>query len=327
MIKMINLTVNDDNQNIRVDFFISSIKKDISRSKIKILIEKGFLKINNIKILEPSKKIKLNDKIQLELPESKKLEIKPYKYKLNIVYEDNDILVINKPSGLVVHPGAGNTDNTLVNALIHYDKKNLSSLNGELRPGIVHRIDKDTSGLLVVAKNDFAHAHLSKQFSEHTIERKYILLVWGKLRPQAGKIKTFITRSSKNRQLMTVSLSKGKFAITNYKTIELFENENSPTLSLLECKLETGRTHQIRVHMTYKGNPILGDRSYKKKLKQLKNIDEELNKIITKFNRQCLHAKSLGFKHPITNKNLFFETELPKDINEIVQKLRIIGNY
>jgi|TARA_B110000438_G_scaffold147406_1_gene141985 23S rRNA pseudouridine1911/1915/1917 synthase len=324
---MINLTVNDDNQNKRVDFFISSIKKDISRSKIKILIEKGFLKINNIKILEPSKRIKLNDKIQLELPESKKLEIKPYKYKLNIVYEDNDILVINKPSGLVVHPGAGNTDNTLVNALIHYDKKNLSSLNGELRPGIVHRIDKDTSGLLVVAKNDFAHAHLSKQFSEHTIERKYILLVWGKLRPQAGKIKTFITRSSKNRQLMTVSLSKGKFAITNYKTIELFENENSPTLSLLECKLETGRTHQIRVHMTYKGNPILGDRSYKKKLKQLKNIDEELNKIITKFNRQCLHAKSLGFKHPITNKNLFFETELPKDINEIVQKLRIIGNY
>ena len=324
---MINLTVNDDNQNKRVDFFISSIKKDISRSKIKILIEKGFLKINNIKILEPSKRIKLNDKIQLELPESKKLEIKPYKYKLNIVYEDNDILVINKPSGLVVHPGAGNTDNTLVNALIHYDKKNLSSLNGELRPGIVHRIDKDTSGLLVVAKNDFAHAHLSKQFSEHTIERKYILLVWGKLRPQAGKIKTFITRSSKNRQLMTVSLSKGKFAITNYKTIELFENENSPTLSLLECKLETGRTHQIRVHMTYKGNPILGDRSYKKKLKQLKNIDEELNKIITKFNRQCLHAKSLGLKHPITNKNLFFETELPKDINEIVQKLRIIGNY
>ena len=324
---MINLTVNDDNQNKRVDFFISSIKKDISRSKIKILIEKGFLKINNIKILEPSKRIKLNDKIQLELPESKKLEIKPYKYKLNIVYEDNDILVINKPSGLVVHPGAGNTDNTLVNALIHYDKKNLSSLNGELRPGIVHRIDKDTSGLLVVAKNDFAHAHLSKQFSEHTIERKYILLVWGKLRPQAGKIKTFITRSSKNRQLMTVSLSKGKFAITNYKTIELFENENSPTLSLLECKLETGRTHQIRVHMTYKGNPILGDRSYKKKLKQLKNIDEELNKIITKFNRQCLHAKSLGFKHPITNKNLFFETELPKDINEIVQKVRIIGNY
>jgi len=326
MIKMINLTVNDDNQNIRVDFFISSIKKDISRSKIKILIEKGFLKINNIKILEPSKKIKLNDKIQLELPESKKLEIKPYKYKLNIVYEDNDILVVNKPAGLVVHPGAGNTDNTLVNALINYDKKNLSSLNGELRPGIVHRIDKDTSGLLVVAKNNFAHAHLSKQFSEHSIERKYILLIWGKLRPQTGKIKTFIARSSKNRQLMTVSLSKGKVAITNYKTIELFENENSPTLSLVECKLETGRTHQIRVHMTYKGNPILGDKSYKKKLKQLKNIDEELNKIIIKFDRQCLHAKSLGFKHPITNKNLFFETELPKDINEIVQKLRSISN-
>jgi len=325
MIKMNNLTVNDDNQNKRVDSFISSIKKDISRSKIKSLIEKGFLKINNIKILEPSKKIKLKDKIQLDIPELKKLKIKPYKYKLNIIYEDNDVLVINKPAGLVVHPGAGNIDNTLVNALINYDKKNLSSINGELRPGIVHRIDKDTSGLIVVAKNNFAHVHLSKQFSEHSIDRKYILLIWGKLRPQSGKIKTYITRSDKNRQLMSVSQSKGKIAITNYKTIELFENENSPTLSLVECKLETGRTHQIRVHMTYKGNPILGDKSYKKKLKKLKNIDEELNKIITKFNRQCLHAKSLGFLHPTTNKNLFFEAELPDDINKIVKKLRTIS--
>ena len=207
-------------------------------------------------------------------------------------------MVINKPAGLVVHPGAGNFDNTLVNALINYDKKNLSSINGELSPGIVHRLDKDTSGVIIVAKNNFAHTHLSKQFNEHSIDRKYIGLVWGKLRPQKGEIKTFITRSSKNRQLMDVSQTKGKLAITNYKTIEIYENSRVPTLSLVEYRLKTGRTHQIRVHMKFKGNPILGDKSYKKKLKKLKDVDPELNEIIKKTDRQCLQAKSLEFLHP-----------------------------
>ena len=326
MNKIINLIVDENNQNKRVDVFLSKYEKKISRTKIKNLIEKGYLEINNLKVLEPSKKVNIKDKIKLEVPELKKLEIKPYKYKLDIIYEDNDVMVINKPAGLVVHPGAGNFDNTLVNALINYDKKNLSSINGELRPGIVHRLDKDTSGVIIVAKNNFAHTHLSEQFNEHSIDRKYIALVWGKLRPQKGEIKTFITRSSKNRQLMDVSQTKGKLAITNYKTIEIYENSRVPTLSLVEYKLKTGRTHQIRVHMKFKGNPILGDKSYKKKLKKLKDVDPELNEIIKKIDRQCLHAKSLGFLHPTKNQRLFFESKLPNDLHKIVKKLRSTSN-
>jgi 23S rRNA pseudouridine1911/1915/1917 synthase len=326
MNKIINLIVDKNNQNKRVDIFLSKYEKKISRTKIKNLIEKGYLKINNQIVLEPSKKISVKDKVKLEVPKLKKLEIKPYKYKLDIIYEDNDVMVINKPAGLVVHPGAGNFDNTLVNALINYDKKNLSSINGELRPGIVHRLDKDTSGVIIVAKNNFAHTHLSKQFNEHSIDRKYIALVWGKLRPQKGEIKTFITRSSKNRQLMDVSQTKGKLAITNYKTIEIYENARVPTLSLVEYRLKTGRTHQIRVHMKFKGNPILGDKSYKKKLKKLKDVDPELNEIIKKIDRQCLHAKSLGFLHPTKNQRLFFESKLPNDLHKIVKKLRSTSN-
>ena len=326
MNKIINLIVDENNQNKRVDIFLSKYEEKISRTKIKNLIEKGYLEINNLKVLEPSKKVNIKDKIKLEVPELKKLEIKPYKYKLDIIYEDNDVMVINKPAGLVVHPGAGNFDNTLVNALINYDKKNLSSINGELRPGIVHRLDKDTSGVIIVAKNNFAHTHLSKQFDDHSIDRKYIALVWGKLRPQQGEIKTFITRSSKNRQLMDVSQTKGKLAITNYKTIEIYENSRVPTLSLVEYRLKTGRTHQIRVHMKFKGNPILGDKSYKKKLKKLKDIDQELIEIINKIDRQCLHAKSLGFLHPTKNQRLFFESKLPNDLHKIVKKLRSTSN-
>ena len=326
MNKIINLIVDENNQNKRVDVFLSKYEKKISRTKIKNLIGKGYLEINNLKVLEPSKKVNIKDKIKLEVPELKKLEIKPYKYKLDIIYEDNDVMVINKPAGLVVHPGAGNFDNTLVNALINYDKKNLSSINGELRPGIVHRLDKDTSGVIIVAKNNFAHTHLSKQFNEHSIDRKYIALVWGKLRPQKGEIKTFITRSSKNRQLMDVSQTKGKLAITNYKTIEIYENSRVPTLSLVEYRLKTGRTHQIRVHMKFKGNPILGDKSYKKILKKLKDVDPELNEIIKKIDRQCLHAKSLGFLHPTKNQRLFFESKLPNDLHKIVKKLRSTSN-
>ena len=326
MNKIINLIVDKNNQNKRVDIFLSKYEEKISRTKIKNLIEKGYLEINNQIVLEPSKKISVKDKVKLEVPKLKKLEIKPYKYKLDIIYEDNDVMVINKPAGLVVHPGAGNFDNTLVNALIDYDKKNLSSINGELRPGIVHRLDKDTSGVIIVAKNNFAHTHLSKQFNEHSIDRKYIALVWGKLRPQKGEIKTFITRSSKNRQLMDVSQTKGKLAITNYKTIEIYENARVPTLSLVEYRLKTGRTHQIRVHMKFKGNPILGDKSYKKKLKKLKDVDPELNEIIKKIDRQCLHAKSLGFLHPTKNQRLFFESKLPNDLHKIVKKLRSTSN-
>ena len=322
MKKIIKLIVDLNSQTKRIDTFISSNEKKLSRTKVKYLIKNGYLKINNMKVFDPDKKIKLDDKINLEIPFEKKIKINSYKFNLNIVYEDNDILIINKPAGLVVHPGAGNYDKTLVNALIYYDKNNLSSLNGELRPGIVHRLDKDTSGLIVVAKNDFAHMHLSRQFNKHTIDRKYVAIIWGKLRPQNGIIKTFITRSSKNRQLMETSQTKGKFAITNYKTIEVYESEKIPTISMVECKLETGRTHQIRVHMKYKGNFILGDKSYKKKIKKFKDIDLDLENIINNLNGQCLHAKSLGFLHPTKNEKMFFETKLPHNLINIVKKLR-----
>ena len=221
-----------------------------------------------------------------------------------------------------MHPGAGNYDQTLVNALMYYNKDSLSTIGDELRPGVVHRIDKDTSGLVVVAKNNTAHENLSLQFSKHSIIRVYKLLIWGKLRPSSGKINTFITRSSKNRQIMEVSNSKGKRAITNYKTIEIFENDKSPTLSLVECRLETGRTHQIRVHMSYKGNCIVGDKKYKKKYKKLKNVDIDLENYIYKLDRQFLHAKTLGFLHPKKNKEIEFSSILPHDLEKILKKLR-----
>ena len=221
-----------------------------------------------------------------------------------------------------MHPGPGNYDNTIVNALMNYNGKNLSDIGDELRPGIVHRIDKDTSGLIVIAKNNLTHEKLSIQFSEHSITRVYQTLIWGRLRPQKGKIETFITRSSKNRQMMEVSSSKGKKAITYYETLELFENDNVPTFSFIQCKLETGRTHQIRVHMSYKGNNILGDKKYKKKFKKFKNIDEDLNNKILNLDRQFLHAKQLGFDHPRTGERLEFSSNIPKELSDILKKLR-----
>ena len=321
MKKIINLLVETQDDILRVDQFINKYEKDLSRSKIKNLILKKNLSINNKLNDDPSKKTKINDKISLIIPEPEEVNLKPFEYKIEIIYEDNDLLVLNKKADISMHPGAGNKDRTLVNALINYKKK-LSNINGELRPGIVHRIDKHTSGLVVIAKNNFTHENLSNQFSEHSIERKYQTLVWGKLRPSNGKIETLITRSSKNRQLMSVSLSKGKNSITNYKTLEIFEKETVPTFSLIECKLETGRTHQIRVHMSYRGNNIVGDQKYKKKFKKIKNINKDLEKKIMNLDRQFLHAVSLGFTHPTKNKRMNFKSKLPNDLENILKSLR-----
>ena len=321
MKKIINLLVGSEDHVLRVDQFINKYEKDLSRSKIKNLILKKNLSINNKLNDDPSKKTKINDKISLIIPEPEEVNLKPFEYKIEIIYEDNDLLVLNKKADISMHPGAGNKDKTLVNALINYKKK-LSNINGELRPGIVHRIDKHTSGLVVIAKNNFTHENLSNQFSEHSIERKYQTLVWGKLRPSNGRIETLITRSSKNRQLMSVSFSKGKNSITNYKTLEIFEKETVPTFSLIECKLETGRTHQIRVHMSYKGNNIVGDQKYKKKFKKIKNINKDLEKKIMNLDRQFLHAVSLGFTHPTKNKRMNFKSKLPNDLENILKSLR-----
>ncbi|MBD1164830.1 RluA family pseudouridine synthase [Pelagibacterales bacterium SAG-MED13] len=325
MKKKINLIVKDNEKNLRVDVFINKRENNISRTRIKNLILEKHLEINNEIINDPSKKISFGDTLNLTIPIPKKASLKPYKYNLNIIYEDDDLIVLNKPAGIVMHPGAGNYDNTIVNALINYDKNSLSNIGDELRPGIVHRIDKNTSGLVVIAKNNETHEHLSNQFSKHTISRIYQLLIWGKIRPSKGKIETLITRSSKNRQMMEVSNSKGKNAITNYETIETFENKNTPTLSLLECKLETGRTHQIRVHMNYKGNSIVGDDKYKKKFKKIKNIDPLLEKNLLNLDRQFLHAKTIGFIHPRKNQKMIFNSILPPDLKIILKMLRNTG--
>tara|TARA_Y100000590_G_scaffold6699_1_gene8686 strand:+ start:1091 stop:2074 length:984 start_codon:yes stop_codon:yes gene_type:complete len=306
----------------RIDNFLKLNFQEISRSKLQKLINEGHVKINNKTIVETSKKIKINDEIEINFPPPKETHIKPYKMPLNILYEDNDIIVINKLPGDVIHPGAGNFEKTIVNGLLFHCKNNLSGIGGKLRPGIVHRIDKDTSGVIVAAKNDFAHVGLSKQFADHTIDRKYEALVWGVLRPSSGKINEKISRSDKNRQLMTVKKDKGKNAITNYKTIKIFKNFNLPKISLIECKLETGRTHQIRVHMNFKGNPILGDKSYGKTKRKFKNIDDEVNKNIKNFNRQALHACSLAFVHPRTRKKIFFKAEQPKDFKLLIKSLK-----
>ncbi len=321
MKKKINLIVLDYEKNVRVDVFINKKEDNLSRTRIKNLILDKKLKINNKIIIDPSKKVSVNDNISLIIPEPKKASLKPYKIKLNIVYEDKDIIVIDKPSGIVMHPGAGNFDNTLVNALINYDKSSLSNIGDELRPGIVHRIDKDTSGLIVIAKNNETHENLSQQFSKHTITRIYQLLIWGKIRPSQGRIKTLISRSSKNRQMMEVSQTKGKIAITNYKTLQIFQNKKTPTLSLLECKLETGRTHQIRVHMNYLGHSIVGDNKYKKKFKMIKNIDPLLENEIINLKRQFLHAKTIGFNHPKKNKQMIFNSNLPEELRKIIKIL------
>ena len=320
MKNIINLIVEQNSDKKRIDSFIFEECAELSRTRIKKLIINKKLKING-KINEiPSKKIRKGDRIYLEIPEPK-TSLKPFNFKLDIIYQDDDLIVINKPSGISMHPGPGNYDNTVVNALMNYKKLKLSSIGNELRPGIIHRIDKDTSGLVVIAKNDITHENISKQFNEHSIDRVYNALVWGKLRPQSGIIETFITRSSKNRQMMDVSFSKGKKAITNYKTIKVFEGKNIPTLSLVECKLETGRTHQIRVHMKYKGNQIVGDKKYRKNYKKLKNVSEEIDEKIMKLDRQFLHAKVLGFNHPKNGKKIFFESKLPEDLKKIINVL------
>jgi 23S rRNA pseudouridine1911/1915/1917 synthase len=317
----IKLSVNLKNSGKRLDIFLSEFLEKYTRSFLKKIIQSNQVKINNCIISSPSSIVKHKDLIIINIIEEDIKDIIPKQIKLDIVHEDKDILVINKPKGMVVHPGAGNYNNTLVNALLYKYKKNLSDINGILRPGIVHRIDKETSGLLVVAKNNFAHSNLGDQFAKHSIERKYLCLTWGVVRPLKGKIVTLISRSKKNRQLMTVSDFNGKKAITNYKTIKVFNIKDIPKISLIECELETGRTHQIRVHLKYKGTSLLGDTKYGKKNIKFKKINNEFFKRLNKLSGQALHAKTLGFTHPTTKKNVIFNSNLPNDFKKILNLL------
>ena len=326
MKNIINLIVEDEEHGQRIDIFLTKKEKDLSRTRIKNLIVNKNLKINSIIIVNPAKKIASGDNINLNIPRAKKASLKPYDYKLDIVYEDDYLMIINKSAGISMHPGAGNYENTLVNALLYKYKKNLSDLNGALRPGIVHRIDKNTSGLLVVAKNNLAHANLGVQFSNHTIKRKYICLAWGVVRPLNGKINTLISRDKKNRQLMTVSEINGKKAITNYKTLKVFNIKDIPKISLIECELETGRTHQIRVHLKYKGASLLGDKQYGKKNIKFKKINKEFLIKLNKLSGQALHAKTLSFNHPETKKWISFNSDLPEGFKKILSLLENLSS-
>ena len=323
----IKFLVDENNNGKRLDVFLTENISHLSRSFLKKLIEKEQVKLNKKILTFPSAKVKVKDQISINIiVENNKQNIKPKKIEIDIVYEDNDILVINKPKGMVVHPGAGNYENTLVNALLFKYKKKLSDVNGPLRPGIVHRIDKETSGLLVIAKNNLAHSNLGEQFSNHSIERKYLCLAWGVIRPLNGKISTLISRDKKNRQLMTVSEINGKKAITNYKTIKVFNIKDIPKISLLECELETGRTHQIRVHLKYKGTSLLGDKQYGKKNIKFKKINNDFFITLNNLSGQALHAKTLGFVHPKTKKWMNFNSELPDGFKKILNLLENLSS-
>jgi 23S rRNA pseudouridine1911/1915/1917 synthase len=326
MDKTIEFSINKKNNGKRLDVFLSDEITNLTRSYIKKLIEKNKVKLNKTITTAASTKIKTNDKIIINIIQEENHKLIPSRVKLDIIFEDKDILIINKPQGMVVHPGAGNHKNTLANALVNKYKDSLSNINGSTRPGIVHRIDKETSGLLVVAKNNLSHSNLGKQFGDHTIKRKYQCLAWGIIRPLKGRIETLISRNKKNRQLMMVSDVSGKKAITNYKTIKVFNIKDIPKISLIECELETGRTHQIRVHLKYKGASLLGDKQYGKKNIKFKKINTKFFNILSKLNGQALHAKTLEFIHPKKKKLVSFNSNLPQDFKKMLNLLNNLGS-
>ena len=308
---------------IRLDKYISLNLSHLSRSKIKFLINEKKVLVNGLN-KDPDYKIILNDKIKVIEEIKNKTYLKGESIKLNIVYEDKDLIVIDKPAGLVMHPGAGNQSGTLVNALIDHCGKSFSFVGENQRPGIVHRIDKDTSGLVVVAKNDFIHANLSDQFSKHSIKRKYITICWGVISPPKGTISSLISRSDGNRKKMKSSKIKGKEAVTHYKTLKTLRDvKNNKIASVVECQLETGRTHQIRVHLSEKGHPIFGDKVYgRSPMKKLKALNKETIEQINSLPGQALHAQFLGFYHPQKEKNMDFQSVMPVYLSNLINSIK-----
>lgn len=305
--------VQKEQNGLRLDKFLADVFKDMSRNQCIRLItgEHVFSGPNNMPVYEPDVRVKTGDFFTVEIPDAEEAEPIPESIQLDIVYEDNDLLVVNKPAGLVVHPGAGNYNGTLVNALLAHCGDSLSGIGGVKRPGIVHRIDKDTSGILVVAKNDFTHVRLSEQFSAHSIERIYQAVVWG-LTDKEGRIEGNIGRSNTNRQKMAIVRMGGKPAVTHYGRVEVFGNGLA---SHIQCVLETGRTHQIRVHMTSIGHPLIGDGTYGHPPKNAPDFARV-------FPRQALHAGFLSFTHPRTNERLTFTVPMPDDMNALIEALR-----
>ena len=286
----------------RIDKILTKKLSDFSRTQVQLFIQNGCVKVND-KVIKASYKVELNDCIEIHIPEPENTDVLAEDIPLDIVYEDQDVIVVNKPTGMIVHPSSGIYTGTLVNALLHHCH-DLSGINGIMRPGIVHRIDKETSGLLMVAKNDMSHQNLSQQLQEHSVVRRYWALVHGLIPHEFGRIEAPIGRDPNDRQKMTCTDKNAKEAITNFKVLERFKD-----MTLVECRLETGRTHQIRVHMHYIGHPVYGDPQY-----GLKRDDNTYG--------QYLHAKVLGFVHPRTNEDMYFESELPDFFQEKLDELR-----
>lgn len=294
--------VKDDEVGKRIDSYLSNKDDEISRVAVQRLIKNDKILVNG-KSTKASYKVQENDNIKVEEEKPKEISLKPQDIPVEIIYEDKDIIVVNKPKGMVVHPANGNPDGTLVNSLMSICKDSLSGIGGEIRPGIVHRLDKDTSGVIVVAKNDKAHINLSEQIKNHEVEKTYIALVKGVVKANEATIDMPIGRSTKDRKKMAVTKT-GKNAITHFKVIKRFHN-----YTLLEVKIETGRTHQIRVHLSQIGYPIVGDTTYSN------------GKNEWEIKGQCLHAKSLKFKHPITGKEMFLEAKMPEYFEEVINEL------
>ena len=310
----LKIHINKEESNNRLDLTLSKLS-NLTRSKIKNLLSTNNIKKNNELIKDASYKVKQGEYYVIDFQSQKEIKFEPENIPLSIIYEDNDIIIINKFSGIVTHPAPGNNSGTLVNALLHHAKNKLSSINDKNRPGIVHRLDKETSGLMVIAKNDESHLSLAKQFKDHTISRKYKALVWGL--PNKNIVEGYIDRHRVNRKIMSLNQNKkGKYSKTYIKIIKYYG-----IASLIECKLETGRTHQVRVHMTSINCPLVGDKTYgKSKINQFDKDKDNFNKflILKNFSRQALHAYHLGFIHPKTNKYVEFNNDFPEDISNLL---------
>ena len=313
----------------RLDRLLAAALPQLSRSRLKALIEEGQVSSGGAAVTSPAAKVKAGQTFAIIIPEARPVALAAQAIPLEILFEDKDLIVLNKPAGLVVHPAAGNPDHTLVNALIAHCgpgleerlKGGLTGIGGELRPGIVHRLDKDTSGLMVAAKSEAAHRGLVEQFSARTIERSYLALAWGLPRPAEGTITGNIGRSPRNRKKMAVLRRGGRPAETGYKVLRSFQNG---LVSLVECRLKTGRTHQIRVHMAEIGHPLLGDPLYGRGgtgSRRARSLPEAAQAALAALGRQALHARTLGFQHPLTGDALQFESELPPDIGALISSL------
>ena len=313
-VSIIEATIGEAQHGLRLDRALADLMPDLSRERLKGLIGDGHVRCEQPGRINASMKVAQGQLFTIAIPDATPLDTVAQDIPLAIVHEDGDLIVVDKPAGLVVHPAAGNLDGTLVNALLHHCAGELSGIGGVARPGIVHRIDKDTSGLLVVAKTDRAHEGLARQFKDHSIDRLYAAILYGHPTPSNGVVDSWIGRSDADRKKMAVHREgRGKHAVTHYRTVERLRGA-----AMVECRLETGRTHQVRVHMAHLGHPLIGDPIYGRERKGFKTILETLG-----FKRQALHAKTLGFIHPVTDKPLLFQSALPGDMQELLSALHV----